>query len=170
MTIYDLKPRFQALLRPLSDRLCSHGVRPNAVTLTALILSVGTGVGLLLLGAGRPWLFGILAPVLLLRMALNALDGMMAREHGMTSASGALLNEVGDVVSDAALLLPLAVMLPGGSLLLLTMVIALTVISEVAGLAPVLIGAGRNYAGPMGKSDRTFVLGALGLGLSLIHI
>ena len=49
-----------------------------------------------------------LPPVLLARMALNAVDGMLAREHAMQSALGAILNELGDVLSDTALYLPLA--------------------------------------------------------------
>jgi CDP-diacylglycerol--glycerol-3-phosphate 3-phosphatidyltransferase len=41
-------------------------------------------------------------------MALNAIDGMLAREHGQASRLGAVLNELGDVVADAGLYLPLA--------------------------------------------------------------
>jgi len=49
----------------------------------------------------------VLMPVvLLLRMALNALDGMMARQFNLQSKMGAALNEMGDVVSDIVLLLP----------------------------------------------------------------
>ena len=43
-----------------------------------------------------------------LRMAFNAIDGMLAREFGQQSALGAFLNELTDVVSDAALYLPFA--------------------------------------------------------------
>src|SRR5947207_2460802 len=55
-----------------------------------------------------PWL--LLAAFLFIRMALNAVDGMLAREHGMKSKLGAILNELGDVVSDAALYLPFALL------------------------------------------------------------
>jgi len=48
----------------------------------------------------------VLPPVLLLRMALNALDGMLARRTGSESLLGKWLNELGDVISDAALYLP----------------------------------------------------------------
>ena len=54
----------------------------------------------------------ILPAVLFLRMALNAMDGMLAREHGQKTSLGALLNELGDVIADAGLYLPLAVV-PG---------------------------------------------------------
>ncbi len=40
-------------------------------------------------------------------MALNAIDGMLAREFNQQSTLGAILNEVGDIISDAALYLAL---------------------------------------------------------------
>ena len=45
-------------------------------------------------------------------MALNAIDGMLAREFGQKSALGGYLNEIGDVVSDAALYAPFALVAP----------------------------------------------------------
>ena len=44
MTLYDLKPRFQSLLRPLVRRLAAAGVTANQVTLAAAIGSVALGV------------------------------------------------------------------------------------------------------------------------------
>lgn len=41
-------------------------------------------------------------------MALNAIDGMLAREFNQQSTLGAILNEVGDIISDAALYLAFA--------------------------------------------------------------
>jgi CDP-diacylglycerol--glycerol-3-phosphate 3-phosphatidyltransferase len=101
-------------------------------------------------------------------MALNAIDGMLAREHGQKSALGGLLNEIGDVVADSALYLPLA-LVAGFDPRLMVAVVLLAAISEVAGLAAVQIGASRRYDGPMGKSDRAFVFGLLALlaGLDL---
>ena len=49
------------------------------------------------------WPLLLIPVVLVLRMALNAIDGMLAREHGMRTRLGALLNELGDVISDSAL-------------------------------------------------------------------
>jgi phosphatidylglycerophosphate synthase len=39
-------------------------------------------------------------------MALNALDGMLARECNQQTRLGAILNETGDVISDIALYFP----------------------------------------------------------------
>src|SRR5262245_13351190 len=105
-SIYDLKPRFQALLRPLVAALVQAGVRPNHVTLAALVGSAAIGVAIAR-WHDEPRVFVLLPVWLFVRMALNALDGMMAREHALKTDLGAVLNEVGDVLSDLALYLPL---------------------------------------------------------------
>jgi CDP-diacylglycerol--glycerol-3-phosphate 3-phosphatidyltransferase len=99
-------------------------------------------------------------------MAFNAVDGMLAREFGQASALGAYLNELTDVISDTALYLPFA-LLPGSSPWLVGAIIALAIISEMAGVLGVMVGASRRYDGPMGKSDRAFVFGLLGLLVGL---
>ncbi|MCU0935894.1 MAG: CDP-alcohol phosphatidyltransferase family protein [Gammaproteobacteria bacterium] len=164
-SVYDLKPRFQALLRPLVRRLAAAGVTANQVTLAALGLSVAAGLAI----AWRPetrWPLLLLPAVLLARMALNAVDGMLAREHGQKTRLGAVLNELGDVLADAALYLPLA-LVPGLDGALVVLVVLAGTISEMTGLIGVQIGASRRYDGPMGKSDRALAFGALGLALGL---
>jgi CDP-diacylglycerol--glycerol-3-phosphate 3-phosphatidyltransferase len=80
-TIYDLKPRFQSLLRPLAASLAKRGISANDVTLGALLLSSAQGAWLALMPGSR-WPLLALPVVLFLRMALNAIDGIMAKEHG----------------------------------------------------------------------------------------
>ena len=165
MSIYTLKPHFQDLLRPLVRRLAGTGVTANQVTLLAALLSVALGL-LLAVRPERPSLFLLLPALLFLRMALNAIDGMLAREFGQKSALGAYLNELCDVVSDAFLYVPFA-FLPHFSPAWVGAVIVLAVISEMAGTVAVMTGASRRYDGPLGKSDRAFVFGALGLAIGL---
>ncbi len=164
-TIYDIKPQFQALLRPLTQRLAVTGVTANQVTVAAVVLSVVTG-SLIALWPDREWPLLILPVTLFIRMALNAIDGMLAREHGMKSRLGAVLNEVGDVVSDASLYLPLA-LVPGIPAPLIILLTILAIISEMTGVVGVQIGASRRYDGPLGKSDRAFAFGLLALLLAL---
>ena len=164
-TLYDLKPGFQALLRPLAGRLVRVGVAANAVTVAALVLSLAEGAAI----ATRPaaaWPFLALPPVLLLRMALNALDGMMAREHGQASRLGAWLNEAGDMAADLALYLPFA-LVPGVEPGIAVAAAAGALATELAGLAAQSAGGARRYDGPMGKSDRALVYGVVALGLGL---
>jgi len=164
-SIYDLKPAFQGLLRPLTRGLFRLGVTANMVTVAAVLLSVATGA-FLAVSRGTPTALLLLPAALLVRMALNAIDGMLAREHGQKSKKGALLNEIGDVVSDSALYLPLAVV-PGFDPALVAGIVVLAVVSELAGVLGLTIGATRRYDGPMGKSDRAFVFGLLALLLAL---
>jgi CDP-diacylglycerol--glycerol-3-phosphate 3-phosphatidyltransferase len=159
-SLYDIKPRFQALLRPIAARLAQRGVSANAVTLAAAGLSVL--LGLVTAITGWSWLLLLYPPFLLLRMALNAIDGMLAREFFKPTPLGALLNEVGDMVSDAALYLPLALLLPVPPWLVVVTVM-LAVIGEAAGVAARSIGASRRYDGPFGKSDRALAFSILAI-------
>ncbi|HEX5758383.1 MAG TPA: CDP-alcohol phosphatidyltransferase family protein [Thermoanaerobaculia bacterium] len=164
-SVYDLKPRFQALLRPGVAALARAGVTANQVTVAAALLSLAAGAVIALLPDRRAPLL-LLPLVLLLRMALNAVDGMLAREHGQKSRLGALLNELGDVVADAALYLPLA-LVPGFRPWLVVAVVLLAALTEMSGVLGPTIGASRRYDGPAGKSDRALVFGAVGLALGV---
>jgi len=158
VSVYDLKPRFQALLRPLTNWLARSGVTANQVTAAAAALSLVTGMTI---GLTRDrWSLLLLPATLFIRMALNAIDGILAREHDQKSRLGAVLNEMGDVVSDAALYLPLAVV-SGFCPYLLTAIVLLAIVSEMAGVVAIQIGATRRYDGPMGKSDRALALGTV---------
>lgn len=166
-SIYDLKPKFQALLLPVCRQIAQAGVTANQVTVFALILSAGWGLGFLINGQAVWLLF--LPIVLFVRMALNAIDGMLAREFNQKSNLGAILNELGDVFSDLFLYLPFA-FIPGVPGTLVVGVVALGIVSEMTGVLAVMIGASRRYEGPFGKSDRAFFFGLgaviIGLGMS----
>lgn len=161
MSIYDLKPKFQNLLRPLVITLEQCGVTANQVTLTACAISVILGLILTAL-SDYNWLF-ILIPIwLFVRMALNAIDGMLAREFNQKSRLGGYLNEITDVVSDAALYLPFAFVHPFDALQI-GLIIWLSALTEFCGVLGQVQGKTRRYDGPLGKSDRAFLFGLLGL-------
>ena len=163
-SIYGLKPKFQAVLRPAVRQLAAVGITANQVTIAALLLSLATGAVIALANGGKTLL--LLPAVLFARMALNAMDGMLAREHNQKTPLGAILNELGDVIADAGMYLPLA-LVPGFNPMLLTCVVFLSMLTEMTGVIGVQIGASRRYDGPLGKSDRAFVFGFLGLLLGL---
>lgn len=165
ISIYEFKPRFQAFLRPFVRRCAGAGITANAVTVAAMVGSLLLG-GWLLAHADTPMYFLLAPPWMFLRMALNAVDGMLAREFGQKSVLGVYLNELCDVISDAALYLPFAAVAPFGWASV-GAVIFLSAVSEMAGALGPMVGASRRYDGPMGKSDRAFLFGALGLWLGL---
>ena len=168
-SIYDIKPAFQDLLRPLTRALASAGVTANQVTITAALLSGAVGACIYFYPQEH-WPPVVMAAFLFVRMALNAIDGMLAREHNMKSRLGAVLNEIGDVAADTALYLPLA-LVPAFSPRLVVIITILAIISEMTGVVAIQIGASRRYDGPMGKSDRGFVFGLLALLLGLkVHL
>jgi len=160
ISIYQLKPRFQQLLRPLIGALHRMGITPNGVTLGAMALSVAYGAALAVAPATGLW-FG-LPLFLLLRMALNAIDGMLATATGNKTRLGALLNEICDQVSDVALYLPFA-LAAGLSAPLVVGVVVAGLLAEFAGVLAQAIGAPRGFEGPMGKSDRAFAFGLIAL-------
>ena len=161
MSIYELKPKFQNLLRPFAIKLEARGVTANQVTLAACAISVILGLILTAL-SDYEWLF-ILIPIwLFVRMALNAIDGMLAREFNQQSRLGGYLNEITDVVSDAALYLPFAFVYPFDGLQI-GLIIWLSALTEFCGVLGQVQGKTRRYDGPLGKSDRAFLFGVLGL-------
>ena len=165
VSIYTLKPAFQRLLLPAVRALHGAGVTANQVTVAACAVSVALGLGLYLLPAAPQW-FALIPAWLAVRMALNAVDGMLARDFGQRSTLGAYLNELTDVLSDAALYLPFA-RLPGFDGFWVGAIAVLAAMTELAGVLGQTVGASRRYDGPMGKSDRAVVFGAFGLAAAL---
>jgi CDP-diacylglycerol---glycerol-3-phosphate 3-phosphatidyltransferase len=163
-SIYSIKPAFQNLLRPITRWLANHGISANQITVSALLLSLLTGL-VLTVNYQQTQIFFLIPFLLLVRMALNAIDGMLAREHDMKSPLGAILNELCDVISDVALYLPFA-LLPSVSIWLVVFVVISSIITEMTGIIGIQIGASRRYDGPMGKSDRAFIFGAIALALA----
>ena len=171
-TLYDIKPAFQNLLRPLAAGLVKSGATANMVTVGAALLSIATGI-LIAQFHAFPGIFWLMPVTLFLRMSLNAIDGMMAREFGQKSTLGMYLNELTDAVSDVALILPFTLMpqFPAWGVILFALLAALT---EYAGALGVMAGGARRYDGPLGKSDRALALGIisalLASGLTLERI
>lgn len=156
-SVYDLKPRFQNVLRPVCGWLARRGVTANQVTVSAAVMSLAEGAAIFFTQGAR-WALALLPVVLFLRMALNAIDGMLAREFNQKTKLGAVLNELGDVVSDTALYLPFTA-IPGIDPLWVAVAVSIAIIAEMTGVVAVQIGASRRYDGPMGKSDRALWIG-----------
>ncbi|WMJ71436.1 CDP-alcohol phosphatidyltransferase family protein [Stenotrophomonas sp. 24(2023)] len=166
VSIYAVKGRFQDLLRPAVRGLHRRGVTANAVTVAAAVVSLLVAAAVGYWAPAAAWLYLALPVWMLLRMALNAVDGMLAREFGQQSRVGAYLNELCDVLADAALYLSL-LSVPGVRPEALWLLAWTAALSEYAGVLGLMVGASRRYDGPMGKSDRAFVMGVLGVLLAL---
>ena len=157
ISVYNLKSTFSDVLRPICNVLVSIGVTANMVTISAFILSVITGALIYFYIPKCTVVYWILPISLFIRMALNNIDGVIAREHNQKTNIGAIYNELGDILSDIAIYVPLLLVLHSNFYLILLFTV-LTLISETVGIMGVQIGASRHYDGPMGKSDRAFWL------------
>ena len=174
MSIYALKPKFQNLLRPLVRRLYHKGVTANQVTVFACAVSIALGLLLFCL-AHLPALFWLMPVWLFLRMALNAVDGMLAREFGQQSALGGYLNEITDVAADAALYLPFAFIDPFGGVQI-ALFIWLAAMTEFCGVLGQVHGVLYRRAGGVVCGSRQFsyrflrpdVAGLRSIGLYLL--
>ena len=105
ISVYKIKPKFQKLLQPILVILRNIGVSPNQITIFTVFFSISIGVFLFFGIENKIW-FLFVSLGLLLRMALNALDGMMAKQFNLQSKKGEILNELGDVISDVAIFFP----------------------------------------------------------------
>ncbi|WP_197084073.1 MULTISPECIES: CDP-alcohol phosphatidyltransferase family protein [Sphingobacterium] len=162
-----MKPKFQQLLMPILNFLHQRKITANQITIGSIVFSLI--IALFFWYADRFPIFFLVLPIgLLFRMALNALDGMMARLFNQTSKTGEVLNEVGDIVSDVVLFFPLLKFHPE-SVYPIVAFIVLSVVNEFCGLIGKVIANDRRYDGPMGKSDRALLLGVYGI-LALLHI
>jgi CDP-diacylglycerol---glycerol-3-phosphate 3-phosphatidyltransferase len=161
-----LKPLFQRALRPVAGVLVRSGCTANQITISALVGSLLVGA-ILMLDDHRPILFALLPVWLLVRMALNTIDGVLAIEFGQKSRTGAVLNEAGDIVSDVALYAPLTSVAPftPPSVVL---IIVLAAVSEFVGMTSSWLNAGRRCEGPFGKSDRAVAFGAIAAWFAIV--
>lgn len=160
-----LKPLLRRAVRPVACRLYEAGVTANQVTSTSLIGSLLVGA-LLCRFADHSSSFAILPAWLVARTAFAAVDGTLAIEFGQKSRLGGILNESGDVVSDAALFLPLALLCPFPAASI-TALIFLGAMSEFVGMAGTMLSGTRRLEGPLGKVDRSIVLALVAIAIAV---
>ncbi len=159
MTVYNLKSGFQNILRPTAYRLERFGITPNQITVAACLWSFFYSIGVFFFG--NIGLYYFLFPVVFfVRMAMNAIDGIIAKEKNKTSKLGAVLNEICDILSDV-FLAAVFIFVSGINSHLVWGFAFLSLFVECAGMWAYFVRGQRSYAGPLGKSDRGFALGIM---------
>jgi phosphatidylglycerophosphate synthase len=146
--------------------LVRRGVHPDLITISALIVSVLGGAALY----GARWypLLLLLVPVAtLVRTALNALDGLVARSSGLARPWGEVLNECCDRFADVSLFVGL-LLAPGSNVPTGCAALVLMLISSYVGTVAKAAGGKRQYGGIMGKADRMLYLGAAAFATLLL--
>lgn len=155
MSIYGLKPRFSASLRGVQESLTRAGVTPDDLSVFSILVAV-LACPVAALAVHRPLLWLEFAALVFVRLALNALDGAMARAGGGGRPWGTALNEFCDRAADALFLGALAPAVGGAALPLAAIVC--TFFCSGIGLLYQAVGRPRSHLGPMGKADRMVVL------------
>ena len=163
ISVYKIKPKFQKLLQPILVFLRKIGVSPNQITIFTVFFSIALGVFLFFAIENKLW-FLFVSLGLLLRMALNALDGMMAKQFNLQSKKGEILNELGDVISDVAIFFPF-IYFDSLKTEYVIIFIVFSIINEFCGILSKSIYGERRYDGPMGKSDRALLVGLICIAL-----
>jgi CDP-diacylglycerol--glycerol-3-phosphate 3-phosphatidyltransferase len=169
--IYAIKPAFQRSLRGVEDWLVARGVHPDTLTYTALGLSI-LGGACLYLAPDRPLLLLLVPVVVLVRTALNALDGLVAKRTGLARPWGEVLNESCDRLADVSLFGGIA-LAPGVNHLVGAITLVAVLLGSYIGILSKAAGGPRQYGGPMGKADRMILLALaapLGLGLPVARV
>ncbi|HEX2221191.1 MAG TPA: phosphatidate cytidylyltransferase [Candidatus Limnocylindria bacterium] len=154
--LYRLKPASQRLVGPLADRLAARRVSPDLITWLGVPVAAAGGA-CLALSPGVPTLLLAVPALAALRLALNLLDGMVARRTARAHAMGEMWNELGDRLADLLFIGGLA-WVPGvGPWLAFPAVIAALLASYV-GITSRAAGGSRQYGGVMSKPGRMGVL------------
>jgi phosphatidylglycerophosphate synthase len=164
ITRRQLASRDTRVARMLARRLATLGVTPNAISLA--------GVGFAILSAAAFFAAGVVvsnarAAVLLvaaaaiqLRLLCNLLDGMLAVEEGLKSATGDLFNELPDRAADIVVLVGAgyaATTVTHGELLgwlAALLAVGTAFVRVFAGS----LGLTQHFIGPMAKQHRMFTL------------
>jgi CDP-diacylglycerol--glycerol-3-phosphate 3-phosphatidyltransferase len=157
MQIYKVKGMFQRFLNPVKNLFIKLKISPTAINVWAVVVSIFTGLSLYFADKYL-WLL-ILFPVLaFVRTALNALDGMVARETKAKNQSwGEVLNESLDRLSDIVIFLGLA-FASYSNFQLVSVTLILVLFSSYLGIVSKAAGGKRTYSAYMGKADRMFYL------------
>lgn len=161
MGIYSIKPLFQKSLKPLFNLCVRNNVHPDVINLLALIMSLFTGVALLY-ASNYKILFLAVPLLVLLRIAFNALDGLVARAQGVSSKIGEVYNELYDRLSDIVIFVFLAFAEYANAKLVL-IALAAVLLNSYLGILGKSAGGSRVYKGFIGKADRMLYLGIVSI-------
>jgi CDP-diacylglycerol--glycerol-3-phosphate 3-phosphatidyltransferase len=154
-SLYALKPGFVSALEGIQTRLIRRGVSADRVSIAGLVAAAAAAGGVVA-GARFPVAWLAVLPLCGVWMALNALDGSIARATGEASRRGALLNELADRAGDLLILTAGFFVSPWP---IPAVALVLVGISELVAAVGWAVTGRRILDGPMPKPDRAIVIG-----------
>jgi CDP-diacylglycerol---glycerol-3-phosphate 3-phosphatidyltransferase len=161
MDWYRSKGGIVERLAGVVDRLAAARVSPDTVTLAAIPVAAVGGLALLA-SPTIPAVLLIVPVVAGLRLLLNLIDGALARATGRSHPRGEVFNEVGDRLSDIALLAPVA-FLPGAQRETVLLGVMTALLASFIGVVSKTAGGQRLYGGVLSKPGRMALLAAFAI-------
>lgn len=158
MTLDQYRSLADRALEPfvaLSDRL---GLTPDGVSLIAFGFAVAAGAAFTL---ADPLWYVLGAVFVFVNGWLDLLDGALAREQGVDSKGGDLLDHVLDRYADIAVIAGLAAGI--GQYLLGLAAVTGVLMTSYLGTQIQAVGLGREYGGLLGRADRLALIGLTGV-------
>ena len=143
ISIYKLKTKFQNLLMPICEKLVKLKITPNQITVTTVLLNIFFA-GIIYKFSNYNFLY-LTVPI-----------------FNQKTKIGVFYNEAGDVISDTVFFY-IFLRVIGINEVYNLLFIFLSALSEYIGVVAVMVDNKRHYEGPMGKSDRAFLISLLAI-------
>jgi phosphatidylglycerophosphate synthase len=168
-----LKSRTTAWARFFSTSMLRIGLKPNTVSLLSIVCAaVGGGAAWWASQAGvSPWFWLLAATGVQLRLFCNLMDGLLAVEGGLKSATGELFNEIPDRIADALILVPFGY--AGGTDLTAALgwaAAAGAVFTAYVRALGASLTQKQDFCGPMAKPHRMAAVTLGCLGMLVLHL
>ncbi|ESP89161.1 CDP-alcohol phosphatidyltransferase family protein [Candidatus Halobonum tyrrellensis] len=162
MTLDRFRPLANRGLGPFVRLADAVGLSPDGVSVVAFGCAVAAGVAFGLDSpAAAPWLYVLGAALVFANGWLDLVDGALAREQGVASSGGDMLDHVLDRYADIALLVGLAAGIDSYGLGLAAVTGVL--MTSYMGTQIQAVGVGREYGGLLGRADRLVLVGVVGV-------
>ncbi|KAB1194476.1 CDP-alcohol phosphatidyltransferase family protein [Haloferax sp. MBLA0076] len=158
MTLDQYRDTADKLLAPFVSAADTAGLSPNGVSVIAFAFAVAAGVAF---GIADPLWYGLGAVFVFLNGWLDLVDGALAREQGVSSKAGDMLDHVLDRYADIVVLVGLAAGIDSFALGLAAVTGVL--MTSYLGTQIQAVGLGRAYGGLVGRADRLALIGITGL-------
>ncbi|ERH11398.1 MAG: phosphatidylglycerophosphate synthase [halophilic archaeon J07HB67] len=165
MTLERLRPVVERGLTPFVTAADQLGLSPDGVSVVAFGCAVAAGG---VFAAATPVAYVAGSLLVFGNGWLDLVDGALAREQGVDSSGGDLLDHVLDRYADLAVLVGLAAGV--GQWVLGLAAVTGVLMTSYLGTQIQAVGIGREYGGLLGRADRLALVGVAGVVAALAPV